>query len=127
MAQRLSSAGISTLLVPDSSIYALMTRVNKVLLGAHAVFANGGVFAVTGSLLAATAAHAHSTPVIVCTGQFKLTPVWNLYHEYGAMDFSNPTSVLEFSEGKLIESAEVLNPNWDYVKPELIDVFVTNE
>ncbi|KAA1469342.1 nagb/rpia/CoA transferase-like protein [Dentipellis sp. KUC8613] len=127
MANSLSSAGISTFLVPDSSIYALMSRVNKLILGAHAILANGGMFAVTGSLLAATAAHAHSTPVVVCAGQFKLTPLWNLYHEYAALDFADPSSVLGFEEGDLVDKVDVLNPYYDYVQPELVDVYITND
>ncbi|EGN95551.1 hypothetical protein SERLA73DRAFT_186627 [Serpula lacrymans var. lacrymans S7.3] len=127
MAQSLSSAGISTVLVPDSSIYALMSRVNKVILGAHAILANGGMFAITGSLLAASAARAHSTPVVVCTGQFKLTPQWNLYHEYGALDFADPSSVLGFEEGDLVDKVDVVNPYYDYVRPEFVDAFITND
>ncbi|KAI0317580.1 eukaryotic translation initiation factor 2B beta subunit [Amylostereum chailletii] len=127
MARSLSALGISTFLVPDSSIYALMSRVNKVIIGAHAVLANGGMFAVTGSLLAATAARAHSTPVVVCAGQFKLTPLWNLYHEYGALDFADPNSVLGFDEGELVDKVDVVNPYYDYVRPELVDVYVTND
>lgn len=127
MAQSLSSAGISTFLVPDSSTYALMSRVNKVILGTHAVLANGGMFAITGSLITATAAREHSTPIVVCTGQFKLTPLWNLYHEYGAQDFGNPSDVLGFEEGDLVDKVEVVNPYYDYVRPELIDAFITNE
>ncbi|PIL24487.1 hypothetical protein GSI_14242 [Ganoderma sinense ZZ0214-1] len=127
MASALSASGISTFLVPDSSIYAIMSRVNKVILGAHAILANGGLVAITGSLLAATAARAHSTPVVVCAGQFKLTPSWNLYHGYGALDFADPSSVLGFEEGKLVERVDVVNPYYDYVGPELVDVFITNE
>lgn len=127
MARSLSSSGLSTFLVPDSSIYAIMSRVNKVILGAHAILANGGMFAITGSLLAATAARAHSTPVVVCAGQFKLTPQWNLYHEYGALDFADPSNVLGFEEGNLVEKVEVVNPYYDYVNPELLDVYITNE
>ncbi|KAF8727616.1 hypothetical protein AX14_007225 [Amanita brunnescens Koide BX004] len=127
MAKSLSSAGISTFLVPDSSIYALMSRVNKVILGTHAVLANGGMFAITGSLITATAAREHSTPVVVCTGQFKLTPLWNLYHEFGAQDFGNPSDVLGFEEGDLVDKVEVVNPYYDYVRPELIDAFITND
>ncbi|KAH9950258.1 eukaryotic translation initiation factor 2B beta subunit [Amylocystis lapponica] len=127
MARALSSAGISTFLVPDSSIYAIMSRVNKVLLGAHAVLANGGMFATTGSLLAATAARAHRTPLVVCAGQFKLTPLWNLYHDYGALDFAAPSSVLGFEEGALVDKVDVVNPYYDYVGPELVDVFITND
>ncbi|KAL1939139.1 hypothetical protein VTO73DRAFT_10180 [Trametes versicolor] len=127
MARSLSAAGISTFLVPDSSIFAIMSRVNKVILGAHAILANGGLFAISGALLAATAARAHSTPVVVCAGQFKLTPLWNLYHEYGALDFADPSSVLGFEEGKLVERVDVVNPYYDYVGPELVDVFITND
>ncbi|KAI0934636.1 hypothetical protein AcV5_006413 [Taiwanofungus camphoratus] len=127
MARSLSSAGISTFLVPDSSIYAIMSRVNKVIIGAHAILANGGMFAITGSLLAATAARAHSTPIVVCAGQFKLTPLWNLYHDYGALDFADPSSVLGFEEGNLVDKVDVVNPYYDYVGPELVDVFITND
>ncbi|KAH9930601.1 eukaryotic translation initiation factor 2B beta subunit [Fomitopsis serialis] len=127
MATSLSNAGISTFLVPDSSIYAIMSRVNKVIIGAHAILANGGMFAITGTLLAATAARAHSTPVVVCTGQFKLTPAWNLYHEYGALDFADPSSVLGYEEGPLVDKVDVINPYYDYVGPELVDVFITND
>jgi translation initiation factor eIF-2B subunit beta len=126
MAKALSSAGISTFLVPDSSIFALMSRVNKVILGAHAILANGGMFAVTGSLLASTAARAHSTPVVVCAGQFKLTPLWNVYHEYGALDFGDPGDVVGFEEGKIVENVDVINPYYDYIRPEFIDAFITN-
>ena len=127
MAKSLSAVGISTFLVPDSSIFALMSRVNKVILGAHAILANGGMFATTGSLIAATAACAHSAPVVVCAGQFKLTPLWNLYHEYGTLDFGDPSNVLGFEEGELVDRVEVVNPYYDYVRPELIDGFITNE
>ncbi|KZV65917.1 nagb/rpia/CoA transferase-like protein [Peniophora sp. CONT] len=127
MANSLSSIGISTFLVPDSSIYALMSRVSKIIIGAHAILANGGMFAVSGSLMAATAAHAHSTPVVVCAGQFKLTPLWNLYHEYGALDFADPSSVLGFDEGELVDKVDVVNPYYDYVRPDLVDVYVTND
>ena len=127
MAKSLSLTGISTFLVPDSSIYALMSRVNKVILGAHVILANGGMFAKSGSLIVATAARAHSTPVVVCAGQFKLTPLWNLYHEYGALDFGNPNDVLGFNEGELVDKVDVINPYYDYVQPELIDAYITNE
>jgi translation initiation factor eIF-2B subunit beta len=104
-----------------------MSRVNKIILGAHAILANGGMFAITGTLLAAKAARAHSTPVVVCAGQFKLTPLWNLYHNYGALDFGDPGQVLRFEEGDLLNEVDVVNPYYDYVPPELVDAFITNE
>lgn len=104
-----------------------MSRVNKVIIGAHAVMANGGMFAIAGSLLAASAARAHSTPVIVCTGQFKLTPLWNLHYQYASVDVGDPERVLSSVEGGDVpEDVDVINPWFDYVKPELVDVLITN-
>jgi len=77
--------------------------------------------------MAATAARAHSTPVVVCAGQFKITPLWNLYHEYGALDFGNPDDVLGFENGDLVDKVDVVNPYYDYVQPELIMAYITNE
>ena len=126
MAKSLAEAKISTVLVPDAALYAFMSRVNKVIIGAHAVQANGGVFSVTGSSLAALAARAHSTPVIVCTGQFKMSPHWNLNHQYAALDFGDPEQVLNSSDANVPDDVDVINPAFDYIGPESIDVFITN-
>ncbi len=127
MAESLSKLNIPTILVPDSSIYALMPRITKVLIGAHSVLANGGVFTVSGSLLTAFAAKAHSTPVVVVSGQFKFAPAWNLYHDYSSADFRGPGEVLKYTEGDSLDRVEVSNPFYDYIRPELINLFITNE
>ncbi|EJD39997.1 nagb/rpia/CoA transferase-like protein [Auricularia subglabra TFB-10046 SS5] len=127
MAASLAAQGISTVLVPDSAIFALLSRVNKVLLGAHAILADGGMFAPAGALLAAAAARAHAVPVVVCAGQFKLTPKWGAAAAvHAARDFADPSAVLPFAEGALVEQVDVLNPYWDFVRPEMIDVYITN-
>ena len=49
MAKALAEAGIDTIIISDAMIFAVMARVNKVLLGAHAVLANGGLITQAGS------------------------------------------------------------------------------
>ncbi len=127
MAKNLARHGIHTILVPDASAYALMPRVTKVIFGAHSVLANGGVFAVSGALLVALAAQAHATPVVVVSGQYKFAPAWNLNHDFAAVDFEEPEGVLSYKEGELLDHVEVANPYYDYVRPELINLFITNE
>ncbi|WVO14995.1 hypothetical protein L204_102638 [Cryptococcus depauperatus] len=130
LALSLSSFGIPTIIIPDSSIHALLPRVTKVILGAHAVLANGGLFALSGSLACALAAKTHSIPVVVTTGQFKFAPAWNLYHEYGAVDFQGPGAVIGGhgnGGGGGVEGVEVVDPYYDYIRPELVNLFVTNE
>lgn len=68
MARHLTDAGIPTLVIPDACTFALMARVNKVLVGAQAVLATGGVVCQSGSRLVALAARHHRVPFVVVTG-----------------------------------------------------------
>ena len=42
LAVSLSKAGIETTVITDSAVFAMMSRVNKVIIGTHTVMANGG-------------------------------------------------------------------------------------
>ncbi|CAJ0885803.1 4163_t:CDS:2 [Entrophospora sp. SA101] len=125
MALSLSQAGIDTTVIADSAIFAVMSRVNKVIMGTHAVLANGGLISVSGSQMVATAAKHHSTPVVVCTGLYKLSPLYP-YDEDSFNDLVAPDPILSFEEGDLIDKATFLNPYYDYVSPGLVSIFVTN-
>lgn len=54
LALNLWRAGIDTTLVPESAVYALMARVNKVILGCGGVLANGGIVGQSGALMLAS-------------------------------------------------------------------------
>ncbi|CAG8626940.1 24999_t:CDS:10 [Cetraspora pellucida] len=99
MALSLSQAGIDTTVISDSAIFAVMSRVNKVIMGTHAVLANGGLISVSGAQMVATAAKHHSKPVVVCTGLYKLSPLYP-YDEDSFNDLVAPDPVLSFNEGK---------------------------
>jgi len=72
LAKSLSAEGIDCTMITDSAIFAIMSHVNKVILGAEGVFANGGIKARCGSHLVALAAKQHSVPlyVLAATHQF---------------------------------------------------------
>ncbi|CAG8453746.1 15259_t:CDS:2 [Funneliformis caledonium] len=125
MALSLSQAGIDTTVISDSAIFAVMSRVNKVIMGTHAVLANGGLISVSGAQMVATAAKHHSTPVVVCTGLYKLSPLYP-YDEDSFNDMVAPDSVMRFDEGDLIDKVTLINPYYDYVSPELVSLFITN-
>lgn len=125
MARTLSAAGIDTTVISDSAIFAAMPRVNKVVLGSHAVLANGGLVAVTGSHLLAAAAKHHSTPVLVCTALYKLSPLF----AYDSDTFNvtvSPHNVLQFQEGSITDKVTASNPYYDYVQPGLVSLFIHN-
>jgi translation initiation factor eIF-2B subunit beta len=129
MAAALAAHGIPTVLVPDSSLHAVMPRVTKVIFGAHSVSANGGLIALAGSLCCALAARTHAKPVVVTTGQFKFAPSWNLDHSFDALDFQGPGPVIGYDHnggGGGYEGVDVVDPHYDYLRPELINLYVTN-
>ncbi|KAG0292935.1 Translation initiation factor eIF-2B subunit beta [Dissophora globulifera] len=126
MALELSKAGIETTVIPDSAVFAVMSRVNKVILGTHAVLANGGLVAISGTHMMAAAAKHHSIPVVVCTGLYKLSPLYPYDEDTFNVQF-NPDSVLGFEEGDLIDKVTVTNPYYDYVSPEFVNLFITNQ
>ncbi|OLL22625.1 putative translation initiation factor eIF-2B subunit beta [Neolecta irregularis DAH-3] len=125
MAKELASCGIEAVVIPDSSVFALMSRVNKVILGTHAVLANGGLLAASGARLLAAAAKHHSTPVVVCAGIYKLSPLYPHDLE-GLIELGRPDKVISFNEGPLINNVDVLNPLFEYIAPELVDLYITN-
>ncbi|KAG2375255.1 hypothetical protein C9374_009878 [Naegleria lovaniensis] len=125
MVLKLSKAGIKTTLISDASVFAIMDRVNKVVIGTHAVMANGGLVAPSGTHLVALAAKEKSIPCVVCNGLYKLTPLYPLDQD-SFNDRHSPLEIIKLEDGGLLRDVHILNPAFDYVPPELIDLFITN-
>ena len=121
----LTALGITVILIPDSAVFALMSRVNKVILAPHTVLANGGLIAAAGAQTIAQAAKVHQTPVVVVSGVYKLSPVYPFDMEE-LVEYGDPGKVVGFDEGDFVEDVEVVNPVYDYVGPELVDLYITN-
>ncbi|CDR99343.1 hypothetical protein [Sporisorium scitamineum] len=131
LARALAKSGISVLLIPDASIFAVLPRVSKVVLGAHAVLANGGLISAAGSYATALAAKQHSTPVMILTGVYKICPEWSSIQDFanasGSVGALGPAALLDYAtSSSIVENAEVVSNAFDYVPPHLVDVFITN-
>lgn len=124
LAVALANASIDTTLATDSAIFALMSRVNKVIVGCSAVLANGGIVAQCGTLLLAVAAKHHSTPIIVLSELYRLTPAFP-YDVDRLNTHTNPNAILSFAREDA-EGVEVVSPTYDYISPEHIACFVVN-
>jgi translation initiation factor eIF-2B subunit beta len=121
----LTASGITVILIPDSAIFAIMSRVNKVILGTHAILSNGALLAASGTKLVTKAAKAHHVSVVVLSGTYKLSPKYpydpDVYIEYGDV-----SKVFPYQDRELVEKVEVENPIWDFIGPEYVDMYVTN-
>lgn len=137
----LTNAGITVIMIPDSAVFAMMSRVNKVILGTHAVTANGGLVAQAGTSAIAKAAKEHRTPVVIVSGVYKLSPVHPNDFE-GIAEAGNPAATVAWEDGqfpsasgisstdifgaKFLETVDTINILYDYVPPELVDLYITN-
>ncbi|KAI9654746.1 MAG: GCD complex subunit gcd7 [Trizodia sp. TS-e1964] len=121
----LTAAGISVILIPDSAVFAIMSRVNKVILATHIVLANGGLVAPAGARVIAKSAKVHQTPVVVLSGVYKLSPKYPFDLE-SLIEYGDASKVFAYEDGDLVDRVSVENPLFDYVPAELVDLYITN-
>ncbi|PQQ15052.1 translation initiation factor eIF-2B subunit beta [Prunus yedoensis var. nudiflora] len=135
LAKGLAAKGLQTTVIADSSVFAMISRVNMVVVGVHAVMANGGVIAPVGMNMVALAARKHAVPFVVVAGTHKLCPLYPNNPEVLLNDLRCPSELLSFGEfsdcmdfsiGSEAPLLHVLNPAFDYVPPELVSLFVTD-
>jgi len=130
MARDLAEKEIDTTLITDSAIFAMMARVDKVIVGAHIIMANGGLIGEAGLHTLALAAKHHAVPLVCVAGLFKLSPEYP-FDQNTVNNLLSPSSVLSFQdmgETNIGSAAQVnvLNPAFDYVPPDLVNLFLTN-
>jgi translation initiation factor eIF-2B subunit beta len=121
----LTDAGIQVYVIPDSHVFAIMSRVNKVILATHTVLANGGLVAAAGAHMIAIAAKEHRTPVVVLSGVYKLSPVYPFDIDE-LIEYGDAGSVVPYDDGDFVDKVDVENPLYDYVPADLVDLYITN-
>lgn len=124
-AKKLSDAKIETVVIPDSHVFAVMSRVGKVIVGARSVFANGGTVSSAGVAAVCECAKEHKTPVFSAAGLYKLSPTYPFDVE-NLIEVGNSGKVINFSDSNLVQHADITNPLFDYIPPEHIDIYITN-
>jgi len=126
MAASLAAARIPTTLITDSAIFAMMARVNKVIIGTSSILADGGLMAIAGSSSVALAAKHYSVPCIVLAAQYKLTPTF--LPEAKRLEASclvSPGAVLQGLEAETRGKVRCVNPLRSYVAPDLVTLLIS--
>ncbi|XP_054711547.1 translation initiation factor eIF-2B subunit beta-like [Uloborus diversus] len=127
LVKSLAESGIQTTLIQDSAIFAIMSCVNKVIVGTHSVMANGGLKAPCGTHALALAAKYHSIPFVVLAPMFKLTPQYvSSTDQEGFNHMLSPEDVISFADDEVLSGVEVINPAYDYVPPDLVTLLISN-
>ncbi|OQR78033.1 translation initiation factor eIF-2B subunit beta-like [Tropilaelaps mercedesae] len=128
LARTLGKQGVSTFVINDSAVFAMMGRVHKVILGTHSVMADGGLKAYSGAYAVALAAKHYSVPLVVCTPVYKLTPQFVTSEDQPDFNkLESPLEIFDFAGGdRELDDTEFLNPIFDYVPPDLVPLFIFN-
>ena len=121
----LISAGITVILIPDSAIFALMSRVSKVILGANIVLSDGSFFGPAGSKIITKAARYHCVPVLVLAATYLLSPQYP-YEPDELIEYGDVNKVIPTQDGELRRGVSIRNPVNEFVEAKDVDLYVTN-
>jgi translation initiation factor eIF-2B subunit beta len=100
---------ISITIIPDSNLYAIMARVNKVILSPHAVMADGGTIAPSGHLMVSLAAKEFLVPVVCISSSFSLTPLFAHNQSLALQQLQSPADTIRYEENIDFSNVEVRN------------------
>lgn len=122
--RKLADHGIETTIIPDSAVFALMSRVGKVIVGTKTVFVNGGTISSTSGVSSVCeCAREFKTPVFAVTGLYKLSPLYP-NDVQKSIEYGGAKSVLPHLNPNI--RLDTINPISDYIPPENIDIYITN-
>lgn len=122
----LADNNIDTVLIPDTTVFAVMSRVGKVIVGSGAVFANGGCLSNSGVGNVVECAKENRTQVFAVAGLYKLSPLYP-YNREDLIEVGNSGKILNYADFQLVDNVDLVsNPLNDYIPPEHIDIYITN-
>jgi len=125
MAASLASAKIPVTVITDSAIFAMMARVNKVIVGTTCIMADGSLLAVAGTETLAHAAAHYAVPVLVLGATYKLSPKFLPAVE--VLSCSLPTSPTQILDTLVTErNVKSFNPTFCVVRANLVTSFISN-
>ncbi|MGC8849535.1 MAG: ribose 1,5-bisphosphate isomerase [Candidatus Bathyarchaeia archaeon] len=125
-ARQLGGEGIETYLIVDGAARYFMNEIDKVIVGADAVAANGAVVNKIGTSMIALAAHEARTQFLVAAETFKFSPE-TMIGELVWIEERGWDEILPPEEREKIPLCHIRNPAFDVTPPEYIDAVITEE
>lgn len=125
LAKSMASNGSSIITVSNAGLMAYMSRVDKVILGARAITAQGGVIVDSGAAAIARAARERRRTVIVLGGVYKLSPESRLLSE-SQVEWGDPSKYVNFADGAMVSHVKVQNAVFEFLPADQVDTYITN-
>jgi ribose 1,5-bisphosphate isomerase len=122
--RELAGSGVPVTLIPDSAVRFVMREVDKVVVGADTVAANGAVINKVGTSLIALAAHEARVRFYVATETYKFSPA-TILGELVTIEERAPEEVVPTDLLTRHPNLKVRNPAFDVTPPDYIDAIIT--
>ncbi|MCC5997738.1 MAG: ribose 1,5-bisphosphate isomerase [Thermofilum sp.] len=122
--EMLLKEGVNVTLIPESSVRQIIRKVDRVIVGADTVAANGAVVNKIGTSLIALAAHERSVDFFVATETFKFSP-YTLIGDIVPIEFRPPSEIVGVDFLKSHPNLRILNPAFDVTPPDYITGIIT--
>ncbi|XP_077409098.1 translation initiation factor eIF2B subunit delta isoform X2 [Vanacampus margaritifer] len=129
--RRLVQRGISCTYVLISVVSYILPEVSKVLLGAHALLANGYMMSRVGTSQIALVAKAFNVPVLVCCETYKFCERVQT-DSFVSNELDDPDNLIVTRKGKAqlahwqeVRSLGLLNLVYDVTPPDFVDAVIT--
>ncbi|KAL8874190.1 MAG: hypothetical protein Q9174_000456 [Haloplaca sp. 1 TL-2023] len=123
--RNLAAAGINVILIPYSAVYAVMSRVNKVVLDSHVMLSEGSFVAAAGAKAVVQAANMHRAPVLVLGGIYQISPV-KVFDPEILIEYGDPAGIIPFGHGDMLGKISVKGPLYDHISAKAVDLYITN-
>jgi len=123
-AKELAAAGIPVTMILDDAVRYYMQDVEKVVVGADAITANGALVNKIGTSMVALAAHEAKVKVFVAAESYKFSPE-TMIGELVTIEERDSSEVISNMDLQKIGQIKVRNPAFDLTPPEYIDLIIT--
>jgi ribose 1,5-bisphosphate isomerase len=120
-ARELSRAGIPTTLIVDSAVRHFIRDIDKVIVGADSIAANGAVINKIGTSQIALVAHEARVPFFVAAESYKFHP-GTLVGQLVEIEEREPSEIVD---PRRFPRVKIRNPVFDITPPEYVDLIVT--
>lgn len=121
----LVSHGSNVITLQNAGLMAYMSRVDKVILSAHAITAHGGVIVDSGAAAIARAARERRRTVIVLGGVYKLSSESKLLPER-QIEWGEASKYADFAEGPLVSHIRINNVISEFLPADHVDNYISN-
>jgi ribose 1,5-bisphosphate isomerase len=125
-AKTLSDLGIQTSLIVDGAARFFMTKMDKAIVGADAVAANGAVVNKIGTSMVALAAHESRVLFFVAAETYKFSPE-TVLGQTVEIEERGSSEILSKEALRRMPKIEVRNPAFDVTPPKYIDLIITEK